>query len=337
MHFGLDIGSYSIKAIQCHSIGKKYVLDRWGEIKSPVSFESAEQKDQITLAQLIKKLVSDCQITTQNVVVALSETKVFSRVIQLPPMTDAELASAIEFEAEQYIPLPLDQVQLEYLVLKMPPKGAIGEKMEVLLIAAQKKAVDELTSLLEMSGLVPEVMETEVLAMSRALAGWSDSSLLINIGKESTDLVVVQGENLRFVYSFPSGGEALTRAVSQSLALDLIQAEEYKKAYGLEQSVLEGKVAAAIEPTFSQMTKQIQKVINFYSQNNPKDNLKRLILAGGSAEMPGISTYLTKTIGLETVLGSPFANFEKDSNFPQALAKISARFATAVGLATREI
>jgi len=337
MHFGLDIGSHSLKIICCQKKGSKFYLANWAEVETPVSTETTEKQERIALAEILKKLVRDAKVTMQDVAVAIPEAKVFSRVIQLPFLSDAELASAIEFEAEQYIPMPLDQVQLEYLVLAKPAKVFLGAKMEVLLIAAQKKAVDSLVELLQMSGLIPIAMETEILAVCRALAGLSGTSLLMNIGKDSSDLAITKGSELKFVYSYPTGGDTLTRSLASQLSLEFVQAEEYKKAYGLQENVLEGKVAAALEPPTRQIVEQIQKTINFYSQKSQgEDKITRLILAGGTALMPGISTYFAKNTGLETVLGNPFANFNIDQNFPKELLSGSARFATAVGLALRE-
>lgn len=335
MHFGLDFGSHSIKVLQASKKGNKFVLDSWGIAQTKTNLDSLSQKDKNSLAENLKKLIKDSKISTSDVVVALPETKVYSRVIQLPPLSDAELASAIEFEAEQYIPLPLDQVQLEYLVLTKPPKGLVGAKMEVLLIAAQKKAISEFLSILEMAGLVPVAMETEILAASRSLANFPDTSLMVNVGSDSTDLAITKGENLRFVYSLGTGGEVFTRSISQQLSLEMLQAEEYKKAYGLDTSILEGKVAQVLLVPVDQIVKQIQKTINFYLQKNPDDKISRLIICGGSALMPGIAIYMTKAIGLETVIGNPLVNFI--TPLPQELLDLAPSFSTCVGLATREV
>jgi type IV pilus assembly protein PilM len=187
MIFGLDIGSFSCKIIQCQKRGDKFVLQRWGEIKTPVSPDAPDAKSQTMLAETIKKLVNDTKIEGNQVVTALPEKQVYSRIIQLPPLSEAELSSAIEFEAEQYIPLPLEKVQLEYTVLEKPAKTEQGAKMNVLLIAAQKEAVEQLVHLLDMSGLVPQALETEILAIERALAAYADTSLIVNVGNESSN------------------------------------------------------------------------------------------------------------------------------------------------------
>ncbi len=337
MHFGLDIGSHSCKVIQCKKKRDKFVLQNWGEVETPVPFDSLTQENKVKLAESLKKLVSDAKIKTREVVVALPESKIYSRVIQLPSLSEAELSSAIEFEAEQYVPLPLEEVQLEYLVLEKVNKVEEGAKMEVLLIAAQKKAINEMVGLLELAGLMPKVLETEILAVVRAIANFQDTSLLVNIGKEATDLAIVKGKDLKFIYNFSLGGKTLTRSLVQSLSLDEAQAEEYKKAYGLDISVLEGKVADALVSPFNQIISQIQKTISFYFQrNNSKEEIKRIILSGGTAQMPGIASYLTKVVGLETVVGSPFSNFIKGEDFPRELIQGSSRFTTATGLAMYE-
>ncbi len=338
MAFGLDIGSFSLKVIQCQKKDNKFYLQHWGEVKTPAPVDEMEKKARITLGETIKRLISDAKINSQEVMVALSESKVFSRVIQLPVLSESELASAIQFEAEQYIPLPLDQVEIEYLILSEPPKNEPGARMDILLIAAQKTAIDNLLNILDSIGLIPKAMETEILAINRCLSVYPDVSLIINIGKDSSSLAIIKGQNLKFVYTFPTGGDALTRSIAQVLSLDINQAEEYKRAYGLEENVLEGKVAKAMLPSFNMIVQQIQKTINFYFQKTKGvEAIKRLILTGGTAEMPGLAQYLTKVLGIETVLGDPFINFVKDKNFPQHLIKVGARFSTAVGLAIRDL
>jgi type IV pilus assembly protein PilM len=334
-HFGLDIGSYSIKIIQAEKKGKEYKLTAWGEVRTPVSLDSESEQDKITLQETIKKLAADAKITTKNVVLGLPETEVFSQIIQLPPLSKAELASAISFEAEQYIPVPLEEVQLEYLVLKSPPKGAVNENMEVLLIAAKKKTLLKMVESVEKAGLVPLAVETEALSLVRNLENYSSNQaqFLIDFGHSSTDMMVIYKGVLQFIRTLNTGGEALTRAVAKNLKMEPLQAEQYKASYGIEEDQLEGKVAKAIMPTLSVILEEIKKGFAFFNQNNPDVKIANLILSGGGADMPGLSSYLAKTTNLEVLVLDAFNNFSKEEGFPKNMAK--SRFSVAVGLALR--
>ena len=337
MHFGLDIGNYSIKVIQAQPKGEFFSLQRWGEAATPVPINSLDKKTIVFLADAVKKLTSEVKISVPNVVLSLSESSVYTQVIQLPLMSETELASAIEYEAEQYIPLPLEKVQLEYFVLNSQPKGLGDDKIDVLLIGAQKKAIDDLLEVVDLAGFTPKAVETEILAAVRCLAIYPDVSLLVNIGKDSTELAIIKGTDLVFVYSLGVGGETFTRAVAQNLSLPIRQAEEYKNNYGLDPSVLEGKVAKSMISVFDQVTAKIQKTINFYSEKNGNtQTVNRIVLSGGAVLMPGISAYLANKTGLETVLGNPFARFIDNNKFSPELLKVASRFSAAAGLAIRQ-
>ncbi|OGD62570.1 hypothetical protein A2160_06015 [Candidatus Beckwithbacteria bacterium RBG_13_42_9] len=336
--FGLDLSPSSIKIIEVEKTTQGYQLKAFGETPTPASLNSEIERDQILIAETIKKLASDARVSTKNVVVALPESQVFSRVLELPPLNETELETAMKFEAEQYIPIPLDQVQIEQVILKIPPKGAESAKMEVLLVAAQKKAVERLEKIMGLAGLTPLALETELLAILRVIFyQLGDSGVIIDIGQSSTDVAVVLEGSLKQVNSINSGGETLTRAVATNLSLSLMQAEQYKRAYGLDETQLEGKVAQAILEPLKIIVTQIQRGLVFIHQRYPDSPLKKAILTGGSALMPGLSSYLAGELGIEVLLGDPFYAFVKTEHFPEPLIQVGARFTTAVGLAIREL
>jgi len=334
-HFGLDIGSYSIKLVQAEKKANNFQLITYGEVRTPVALNSEAQKDKVALAEAIKKLTADAKTTTKNISLALSETEVFSQIIELPYLSKAELAAAINFEAEQYIPVPLSEVQLEYLVLKTPPKGAIKEKMEVLLIAAKKDSLNRMVNLVEMAGLTPLSVETEVLALIKCLtSNQKQANLVIDLGNKSSDMMIIYEDNLKFVRTLNTGGEALTRALAQALNMDLAQAEQYKVSYGIDQSQLEGQVAKSLLSAFNIITEEIKKSLAFFSQKQPETKVRSIILTGGGAELKGISAYLAKLFNLEVFVFNPFDKFIKEGQFPEILGK--PRFTVAAGLAMRD-
>ena len=336
-HFGLDISPSSIKLIQAEKTGQGYLLKAFGETVVALNLNSRIERDQMLAASAIKKLVVDSKVTTKDVVIAMPESQVYSRVIELPSLNEKELESAIKYEAEQYIPVPLDQVQIQHVILKVPPKGAESAKMEILLIAAQQQAIEHLEQVVVMAGLTPVALETELLAILRAVSPQIDKSgLLIDIGQNSTDLAVVLDGSLKQVYTIGSGGAALTRAVASTLSLQLPQAEQCKQTYGLDKTQLEGKVAAALFNPLEVVISQIKRSLSFVEQKYPKMSLRKAVITGGSALIPNMSAYLADKLGLEVLLGDPFYTFSRDKTFPEPLIRVSPRFATAVGLAIRE-
>jgi len=335
-HFGLDISSSSIKLIQAEKTNQGYLLKAFGETMVALNLNSQIERDQMLAASAIKKLVADSKVTTKDVVIAMPESQVYSRVIELPPLNEKELESAIKYEAEQYIPVPLDQVQIQHAILKVPPKGAESAKMEILLIAAQQQAVERLEQVVMMAGLIPVALETELLAILRAISPQIDKSgLLIDIGQNATDLAVVLDGSLKQVYTIGSGGAALTRAVASTLSLQLPQAEQYKQTYGLDKTQLEGKVAAALLDPLEVVISQIKRSLAFVKQKYPEMSLRKAVITGGSALLPDMGTYLADKLGLEVLLGDPFYTFNRNKTFPEPLIRVSPRFATAVGLAIR--
>ncbi|MEK7565698.1 MAG: type IV pilus assembly protein PilM, partial [Patescibacteria group bacterium] len=301
-HFGLDIGTAEVKAVWLEEQNGVVKLLSGGLVKSP------DLTDQRAVAETIKKLVSDLAVGTRNVVISLPEAHVVTRVIETPLLADEELDSAMKWEAEQYIPLPLDEVYLRHQVLSTPTQPGIDAKMEVLLVAAPNKMIDGYLSVLNLAGLEAVGIETEILAISRSLVSndpYSPTTLILNFGGTTTDLSVVRKGNISFVRSISSGSEAITRAIVLGLGLDPMQAEEYKKTYGLDSSKLDGKVAAVIKPVMETIVAEIKKAIFYYQTKHPDDPVKRVVLAGGMARMAGLIEYLGGELALEVQIGNP--------------------------------
>jgi len=207
--------------------------------------------------------------------------------------------------------------------------------MEVLLIAAKKDSLNRMVNLVEMAGLTPLSVETEVLALIKCLtSNQKQANLVIDLGNKSSDMMIIYEDNLKFVRTLNTGGEALTRALAQALNMDLAQAEQYKVSYGIDQSQLEGQVAKSLLSAFNIITEEIKKSLAFFSQKQPETKVRSIILTGGGAELKGISAYLAKLFNLEVFVFNPFDKFIKEGQFPEILGK--PRFTVAAGLAMRD-
>ncbi len=339
--FGLDIGSHTLKVAQVEKAGNQYRLVALGMSPAPAGGILSEAvNDQTQLSEAIKKLKSEAKITTNNVAAALPEDKIFTRVIEMPLLKEDELESAIKWEAEQYIPLPLDEVTLDYQIASMPDQKASQEKkMEVLLVASPKQLIDRYLKVLEGAGLRPASLETEIIAIARSVAP-PDSTpvLVVDLGARATDMAIVDKGQIVFTRSIGTAGEALTRAVATELKLEPGQAEEYKKAYGVDPKQLEGKVKGAIGPILDVVVKEMEKALEFYRSRHKETPVSRAVLTGGTAGLPEVVSLIAQKLGIEAQLADPFTRLIKEG---EILAKLpegtSPLYAIAMGLALKEV
>ncbi|WKZ25748.1 MAG: type IV pilus assembly protein PilM [bacterium] len=331
---GIDIGTKSIKIIELAQSGNSWVLKASGAVGyAGVSPDKAQTDEELNaVSEVLKKIINQIGVNTKDVNLSLPESLVFTRVIKFPLLSDEEVSAAVKWEAEQYIPIPTAEAVIQYTVLS---RNETTSQTSVLLVAAPKAIVEKYVKVARLAGLTPVAAETELTAMARSLSPDKGVSLLLDLGSSATDMSIVKDTKVVFTRSIPVAGEAFTRAVSQGLGINAQQAEEYKKTYGLSTDQLEGKVRQALEPIFKMVIDEIKKAIHFYQSEEKGDTPTSVIITGGASTMPDIVTYLTESLGIETVVGSPFAKINLDSETLKGLAPYASIYAAAVGLAMR--
>ena len=190
---GLDIGSHSIKLIEVARDHDQITLLSAGSVLTPPkAMTSTVQSDLETVAVAIKQLIKDTGTKSNEIHIALPESKVFTRVVEVPQLSSRELTSAIKWEAEQYVPMPLDQVNLDFSVLRDGHDTGIN-KMDVLLVAAPKTLVDKYLMISELAGLTVASAETEILATSRAITRSLPAvktMMIVSMGAQTTDIAL---------------------------------------------------------------------------------------------------------------------------------------------------
>lgn len=336
MATGLDIGSKTIKIAEVVKEGQAFKLKASGIIGhtgGPID-KLDDEKALIGLSQIIKKLHNEAKVSSREVTIALPEQLVFTRSIKFPLLTDQEIASAVKWEAEQYIPIPVAEAIIQHQIIERNETSSPPE-VTVLLVAAPKLLVEKIVKVVEGAGLIVSAVETELMALTRSLGIASKTVLLADFGAGSTDIAIAKNGQLVFSRSIPTGGEAFTRALSQTLGIEYQQAEEYKKTYGLSMQ-LEGKVSGALNPIFRIVTDEIKKAIHFYQAEEKGDSPSALILSGGTSGLPEATTFLTKFLGLEVVTGNPFAKLSVDPGTLKVLTPYAPLYSIAIGLALRE-
>lgn len=349
---GLDMGFSSIKVVSLERNNDLTRLVSLGSIPTPQpGLLSDSDLGLQAVAEAIKKLLAATHIEQKEVVVALPESKVFTRIIDdLPYLTDNDLSQAIRYAAEEFIPMPVADVNLNWQVLYRSEGKAKAEnptnpnehKMNrtiVMVVASPKNIVDKYMKVLTMAGLHPKALETEVIAVTRSLVGnnpFSPSTLIVQLGATTTDFAAISKGLIWLTRSISTGGMALTRSLSQHFNFEVSQSEEYKKVYGLMEDQLEGKVYEALKPIVDIISGEGRRVVQSFEIKYPADPIKRVVLSGGGAKMPGFVIYLANTFGLEVQEADPWYAISKDKSSVSKLSADAPSYSVAVGLALRE-
>lgn len=334
---GLDIGQSSIKVASVAKNGDSYGLEAIAQIAAPPKGISSDAVlDLQTLAQTIKQLVTSSSIRTNSVALALPENQVFTKVIEMPQLSQTELSAALKFEMEQYIPLPIDKVKTDWQILGTNDQNA-NKTMNVMLVAAPIILLDKYQKIMDMAGLLAESIESEIISVHRALLpliSSSVSNMIVHMGAISTTIAIVRGGIIRMVFTIPSGGDALTRSISIELGIDMQQAENYKRTYGFSQNQMSGKVGKVLAAPVAAIVADVKKTMLSYREKYNNENIKQVILSGGSAVLPGLDVVMANALSTQVILGSAFAAYNMQ-NVPQELMVQSPAYNVVVGLALK--
>lgn len=339
---GIDIGFSSIKAAVLSHKSVPPKLLSFGQIPSPQpGIVSDADLDLEAVANSIKNLLAEIKPPSKDVVIALPESNVFTRVVyDLPFLTDEELAQAIRYAAEEFVPMPINDVNLNYQILFRSPQKGPKSRTVVFVVASPKNLVDKYLKVATMADIKPLAIETELIAVSRALVSYnpfSPTTLLIQLGSIATDFAVISEGMILLTRSIPTGGIALTRSIAQSLNFELSQAEEYKKVYGLLEDQLEGKLFQILKPVMDVILGEAKRVILSHEAQNPQRAIKRVVLTGGGAQMPGLVIYFATALGLEVQEADPWVAVSKDSDMKKKLVTQMPHYSVAVGLALKKV
>jgi len=339
---GLDIGSSSIKAVVVSHKETPPRLVSFGSIASPKpGIISDSDLDLEAVGAAVKNLLTELNPPTKDVVIALPESHIFTKVVyDLPFLTDEELAQAIKYAAEEFVPMPISEVNLNYQIIYRSPAKDPKSRTVVFVVASPKQFVDKYLKVLNNAQIKPVAVETELIAAARSLVSFnpfSPTTLVIEMGAMATDFAVVSEGLILLTRSIATGGAALSRVIAQAFNFELVQAEEYKKVYGFLEDQLEGKLFQALKPIVDVILSEAKRVIQTHEIQNPQRKIKRVVLNGGGSAMPGVVIYFANSLGLEVQEADPWASVAKDDDMKKKLISQSPIYSVAVGLALRKM
>jgi type IV pilus assembly protein PilM len=318
---GFDLSKKSIKIVELEHKGEKPTLVTYGGMEiSSFSLDSATPRVMQELVQAINNTLTKARVSTRDVVASLPPQNVFNSVLQVPKVSDRELPEAVKWEAKQNIPAPLEDVIIDWQKVGEDQKT---KKLEIYVIAAPKNLVQKYLEIYKLAGLNPLALEIDPLALVRSL-----------VRSYNASISVVERGVLRFCRTVNSGGETITKAIASNLNVDTVRAEQFKKDFGINTEKLEGQILKSIQPIINTILTEIKRSIEFYKTEG-REEIKKIILSGGGAQLPELTTYLTKHLNIETKLGNPWANVSYPEKLTPHLNEIGPAFSVAIGLAMR--
>ena len=334
---GVDLGSTSIKLVELSKKGRFPVLSTYGYIERPLekSLRLTENaKDAIPkMVSLLKRLYKTSGASSYEVVTALPNFAVFNSTIIVPAMKTKELQAAIVWEAKKFIPLPIEDVILDWKIIETVVTEGI-QKYRILLTVAAKELVKKYMEVFGEADLKLLALETEAFALARSLIGKDPSPVMIvDASAISTDIIVVERGIPILNRSIDVGGVILTRAIANALGVDFKRADQFKRDVGMSG---ESKVPKLIETIIKPIVDEANYSLNLY-QSQVKKTIEKIILSGGSAFLPNFDNYLAKTLNLKVIVGDPWARIAYPADLKPALEEVAPRFAVAIGLALREL
>ena len=337
---GIDIGSRGIKVVELEREKQRISLKNYGGLKL-----SAAKKDTFyffnkrtflpsveNVSTAIKAILKEADIETKEVIFSLPDFSTFFTSLTLPKMTKSELADAVHFEARKHIPIPFNEVVLDWELVGDTKNLAEGNN-RVLVMAISKTLVLEYKKIAKQSGLTLLSLEAEVMGLKRAVVPTSKENIcMVEIGCQSTTISIVSQGFLLTSVSFDIAGKDYTYSLIESLDIDLIEAEKIKTNIGLKEE--NKKIIKAITPSLKMIVDKIKQVIGNFESKEAK--MDKIIIIGGAINMPGLLDFFKNNFErLKVESGNAFEDISYKPELEPIIPEISSTFSIALGEALK--
>lgn len=372
---GLEVGTANLKVVELRAGSPPSLAALALRPMPPGLVQEDQVVDAQGLADEIKALFDEAGISKRFVVTAVGNRQAITRNIHVPNMTLQELDEAIKWEAERYIPFPIDEVVLDYYVLDNPEDIEDGGQLEVTIAAARLDLVTQQVEYLKLAGLEPVVVDVKPFSLLRSLKGSllgehlnkntlagnvyteaNEVGVVLEIAATSTTITLVRGDRVLMNRNIGMSGDDFTAALQRSFGLDFDSAEEVKLDYGTatiptedEEDLLNfdakreqfspSRVYEALRPVLVDLTTEIRRSLEFFRVQTGDANVSRMLVTGGGAKMRGLPEAIGDALGFRVEKGDPWLTVTVDENRfdDQYLAKVGPEFAVPLGLALRGV
>ncbi|MCK6527883.1 pilus assembly protein PilM [Myxococcota bacterium] len=342
---GLDIGSSYIKVLELGPSKGGHGLVNFGMKKlPPEAIVDGALMNSNVIVESIRELLQTHRIRTKDVVTSVSGHSVIIKKINMPAMSREELEESIQWEAEQYIPFDINDVNIDVQILSNA--GSDSEQMEVLLAAAKKDMINDYVAIIQEAGLNPVVIDVDSFAVENMFEVNYDvdpgqTVVLVNIGASIVNINVLRGGATAFTRDITLGGNQYTEEIQKQLNVSYEEAEALKIGGEIirdAQAVVPEEVQGIIQNVSDNVATEIQRSLDFYTATSSEDRISKIYLSGGSARIPGLTRTIQARSSVDVEIVNPFRRIEIDErNFNVGfLNEVAPMAAVAVGLALRK-
>src|SRR5687768_13279466 len=341
---GLDIGSSAVKAVELKPAGKGFRVSAFGiEPVPPDSIVDGAIIDAGAVSEAIRRVFEqNTGFKTKEVCASLSGNAVIVKKITLPVMTESELNESIYWEAEQYIPFDIQDVNLDYQILDPGTGPESRGSMDVLLVAAKKEKIGDYTSVIAQAGRTPIIVDVDAFALQNAYEvnyGLEPGRVvvLLNAGASAININIIQGDQSVFTRDISMGGNAYTEAVQRELDLPFESAEQLKRGIPVDGATFE-EAQPVLHAISENVLLEIQKTFDFFKATAASDQIDRIMLSGGASRVDGFREMLKERFNAPVEDFDPFKTVSWDAKqLGAASVDHAATAAVAVGLALGKV
>ncbi len=338
---GLDISSTAVKLLELSQNGPRYRVECYAVVPLPPhAVVEKSIADVEAVGSAINRAVKRSGTRAKFAAVAVAGSAVITKIITMPAsLTDAEMASQIELEADQYIPYPMEEVNLDFEVIGASDKKP--DSVDVLLAASRSENVDVRIAAVELGGLICKIVDVEAYAMETAFAllsqqltdnGAGKTVAVIDVGATMTTLNVIHDFNIIYTREQVFGGKQLTEEIQRRYGLSYDEAGMAKKQGGLPDNY----IPEVLQPFKDAMAQQVSRSLQFFFSSSQYNSVDHIVLAGGCAAIAGVDELIEQKLGTTTTVANPFASMSLSSKIkPEALSSDASSLMIACGLAMR--
>ncbi len=337
---GLDFGTSLIKAVELKSDKSKSELISIAKASSKdIKLMSSSKEDMERSINFLTDFVMQNNFLGKSVNISVPQTLIYTTILKFPSLKDKELENAIKLQMEGLSPIPLEEASQTYQIL---PKYNEVEGTSVLVVVAPKSLTKKILDIATESGLRVNALEPEALAVSRSLLSEDSeepTTLIVDIGHKSTNISIYSDFSIRFIRTLSTGFSAFVKSASQELSLESVQAEEYVKTYGFLSDKLEGKLKNATMPILSIILDEVKRAIAYYEKENPNSLVRRIILTGGGALVPGIIVNAANFLSVEVQIANPWNTITSLGKYKDRMSELESfapLYSVALGLALKK-
>lgn len=363
---GIDIGTFSIKVVELSFNQERFILENYAiydagkgrAIDHVIQTSSLKMLDD-EVAETLRVLFETAKIQIRDVVFSIPVFSIFTTVMEFPFMPRREIDQAIKFEAKQYIPIPLNEVVYDWDFVGMSKfkdkkdENAYSKKLEkaqIILVAVPKEVINKYNNIARLAQVNLRGIESETFSLRRSVLGNDPSpACLVDAGSRNTNIAIIDKGGLMLNHNLDTSGSEFTKVIAQGMGIDMLRAEELKRSEGVKSYLpnsLNGDISASFKgekevakilyPIVDIIVFEIDRIINIYQEKSGR-GVDKIVLAGGSANMPGLVEYVSKKLNKLVVIGNPWSRIAYNNELDNILRLRGPSLAVAIGAAMRNL